>query len=172
MKKHVLIIALILLAFLYMRYGYKEMFCPCGKVITEDFCPCGCSCMGSCKCQNCPYRTSIPSMYGEKDVDTTNLNCPYFRRSWGRCQPCGLATDLSCQTQAYIEPENFDNFLSSTTSCQSSCEDSLYPCDQSPYGKNYQDPRWRNERYWNRQEWAPGVPGKPTLWYPTPNMTS
>jgi hypothetical protein len=40
-------------------------------------------------------------------------------------------------------------------------------CAQNPYGVNYEDPRWRNLRFWYPQEWAPGLPKNPDPWLPT-----
>lgn len=99
---------------------------------------------------------------------------PYYKRSWPTCQPCGKNTDLNCQTQSYVEPyeEPYENFPRCTTSCQPSCDQPQEPCSQNPYGKHYEDPRWKNGIFVQPQEWNPELPGDSVGWYPTPNQLS
>jgi len=194
------------------RVKVEEMFCPCGVDVREMFhnnaqdpsmghgvidsrgkCPCGCNCSGICTCQRCPYSQKFPlptlhkwacgapgsEVRGEPADDAS---CPYYRRSWPVCTPCGAGSDLDCQTQSYVAPETpggpqkyqcgkfegYSNFPRDSVSCSPSCETSDPLCAQNPYGQNYQDPRWLNARFWNQQEQFPGLPGG--RWYPTPNM--
>lgn len=154
------------------RQHSAEMFCPCGVDLTrenleEQFC--------NKKTIRYPLSSLYTQSYGSpRGEPSDNVTCPYYKRSWPVCTPCGNNTDLNCQTQAYIEPENFSDFPRDSLSCQPSCEGTPSLCANNPYGQNYEDPRWKNGRFWSEQEWAPGLPGEPANdgWYPIPNMTS
>lgn len=193
-SKHLLLSLLVLLLIaygVYVKFYQKEDFCPCGIDLTKE----------NFKIQQCPYmkKYPLPTLYkysygvpdevrGEPADNTCN---PYYKRSWPVCQPCGDNTDLSCQTQAYMEPEFFTNekgleeekaekditedyigFPRTSLSCEPSCQDTQPYCSEDPYGQHYYDPRWKNGRFWTQQEWAPGLPGDPARWYPTAPMTS
>lgn len=154
--------------------------------MSENFrvngCPGNCPCGMDCNCDNCPYskKYTVSSMYNPmKDVAVKNNSQPHFKRSWPVCSPCGLM-DGSCSVQSYVEPEEHqeyphgvyegyesNGFPRSSVSCEPSCKEDGYgqSCPDNPYGQNYQDPKWLNGRFWNKQEFLEN-------WYPTPNMTS
>jgi hypothetical protein len=143
---YVVLIILLLFGGFWYEKTFREHF------HEVERCPCGCSCAGKCMCPNCPFRKKygISQLYHLQQnpnlpVDT---NCPYFRRKW--------------------DPmfENFSSFPRNTLSCEKSCHTEPQGCDINPYTQHYEDPRWKNERFWRRQEWAPGLPGEPG-WYPT-----
>jgi hypothetical protein len=116
-------------------------------------------------------------------------DCPYYKRGWEECNPCGVSSlDNNCQNQSFVEPENlpkypigkFEGFEANqsswdikrdTLSCAPECK-TRDLCAQDPFNQHYDDPKWRQKRFWNEQEWAPGLPGEPMPLYPTPNMTS
>lgn len=114
----------------------------------------------------------------EAFVTLDKHNSPYYKRSWPSCNPSGI--NFNCKTQGYIDPETsgpqkihsegYHNFPRDTESCSPSCATSDPRCSQNPYGQNYQDPRWLNARFWNKQEQLPGLPGG--NWYPNQTILS
>lgn len=51
--------------------------------------------------------------------------------------------------------------------CQPSCEVADVNCEQNAYANNYQDPKWRNLRYYQPQEYSSDMPYNPDPWIPT-----
>jgi hypothetical protein len=86
---------------------------------------------------------------------------------------CDKGTQELCDkgTQE-LHQEWYEYFPRCTKSCQPSCNKQESSCSQNPYGQHYEDPRWRNGRFLQPQEWAPGLPGEPIGWIPTANITS
>lgn len=125
-----------------------------------------CGCKGPCRC-----RFPIQSMYSSPMDDPPRgeppgrSERPYFVRQWPVCAP-GSPT---CLSQTYQEPEGFHNLPRDTLSCQPSCRSQPANCEQNPFLTTYENPRWRNERFFSPKEMLPGLS---TEWYPTAPMTS
>ena len=120
------------------------------------------SCVKACSGWDCPLPAKYPlvNMYNLEGSDCKlNHMSPYYKRTFPDCNP--------------LEPNGCDKYPSieyfhnlPKASCQPGCGLMNDNCNT-----NSENPRWKNSRFWNKQESAPELIGE-SQWYPTPNMTS